>query len=183
MSGNTEDMLEAALEVHSRYRGRTPAQRKAWHAGRRGWKAWYRQGHLEWVGEIEKPSMKSFVSGEVRSTVRRMKNRFRNGRVHAVVARVMGTWPPPVGWVNFGRLSSTIPISRNFGLDRGTAIDRYYIEKFLAEHAADITGHVLEVGDDAYSRRFGSNITRRIFCTSILTTQKRPSTVILLNRE
>jgi len=88
-----------------------------------------------------------------------MKNRFRNSPVHAFVAGALGTWPPPVGWVNFGRLSSTTPISREFGLDRGTAIDRYYIEKFLAKHASDISGHVLEVGDDAYSQRYGSNIS------------------------
>ena len=161
MSSNAEEMLEAALDVHRRYRGQTPVQRKAWRAGRRSWKAWYRQGQLEWMGKAGQSPTKLSIKGILRSTVRRMKNRFRNGRVHAVVARVMGTWPPPIGWVNFGRLSSTIPISRNFGLDRGTAIDRYYIEKFLAGHASDITGHVLEVGDDAYSRRYGSNISRQ----------------------
>jgi len=39
----------------------------------------------------------------------------------------------------------------------GTPIDRYYIEQFLAEHAGDIRGSVLEVGDDSYSRRFGGD--------------------------
>jgi len=34
-------------------------------------------------------------------------------------------------------------------------IDRYYIEKFLAQYAADICGRVLEIGDDRYTRRFG----------------------------
>jgi SAM-dependent methyltransferase len=34
-------------------------------------------------------------------------------------------------------------------------IDRYYIEKFLVQHAADIHGRVLEIGDDSYTRRFG----------------------------
>ena len=42
-----------------------------------------------------------------------------------------------------------------FGLDRGNAIDRYYIENFLGRFANDIRGHVLEVGDNTYTVRFG----------------------------
>jgi SAM-dependent methyltransferase len=34
-------------------------------------------------------------------------------------------------------------------------IDRYYIERALASCADDIRGHVLEIKDDQYSRRFG----------------------------
>lgn len=47
------------------------------------------------------------------------------------------------------------PLSRSFGLDRGTPIDRYYIEAFLAENASLIRGAVLEVGESVYTRRFG----------------------------
>jgi SAM-dependent methyltransferase len=54
-----------------------------------------------------------------------------------------------------GRIGSLAPLSRIFGFDRGTPVDRVYIEDFLAKHASDIRGHVLEVGDDGYSRRFG----------------------------
>src|SRR5262249_20779629 len=44
---------------------------------------------------------------------------------------------------------------------RGRPIDRRYIERFLHDHAADIRGHVLEVGDAAYTRAFGGeNVTR-----------------------
>jgi SAM-dependent methyltransferase len=53
---------------------------------------------------------------------------------------------------NLGRLA---PISSSFGFDRGQPIDRYYIEKFLAHHADDIRGRVLEVADNAYTRAFG----------------------------
>jgi len=42
-------------------------------------------------------------------------------------------------------------------LDRGLPIDRYYIERFLAACAQDIQGHILEIGDDAYTRKFGGN--------------------------
>ncbi len=41
------------------------------------------------------------------------------------------------------------------GFDRGSPIDRYYMEKFLCRHAGDIRGRVLEFGDDRYTRRFG----------------------------
>ena len=74
-------------------------------------------------------------------------------RIRAMQRR-LGLWPP-VGWVRFGSLRRLQPISRKFGFDRGQCIDRYYIENFLAAHAADIRGHILEIGDDTYTRRFG----------------------------
>ena len=60
-------------------------------------------------------------------------------------------------WASLRRVE---PVSRQFGLERGDPIDRYYIERFLAEHAADVRGRVLEVGDDAYTRRFGGDRVR-----------------------
>lgn len=59
--------------------------------------------------------------------------------------------------VDFGDLRGTEPISRAFGFERGQPIDRYYLEGFLERHAADVRGHVLEVGDDGYTRRFGKD--------------------------
>jgi hypothetical protein len=49
------------------------------------------------------------------------------------------------------------PVSRNWGFDRGTPIDRFYIEAFLERHRADVRGRVLEVRDDTYTRRFGGH--------------------------
>jgi SAM-dependent methyltransferase len=64
--------------------------------------------------------------------------------------------------VDFGSLRRLTPISRRWGKDRGgQPIDRYYIERFLAAHAADIRGRVLEVGDDRYARRFGTDAVVR----------------------
>ncbi|HZO37454.1 MAG TPA: methyltransferase domain-containing protein [Solirubrobacteraceae bacterium] len=57
-------------------------------------------------------------------------------------------------------LAGLEPISRTFGFDRGRPIDRFYIENFLAEHAADVRGHVLEVAEPTYTRRFGTAVTR-----------------------
>jgi SAM-dependent methyltransferase len=79
------------------------------------------------------------------------------------VARRINSWPlgvrksPSTGRINFGDLKRLTPISREFGFDRGLPIDRYYIEGFLGRHAADIRGRVVEVFDNAYTRRFGGN--------------------------
>jgi glycosyltransferase involved in cell wall biosynthesis len=70
-------------------------------------------------------------------------------------------YSPPVGWVRFGSLRRLTPLSRAFGYDRGLPIDRYYIERFLSAHAGDIRGHVLEIGDDIYTRRFGGDSVTR----------------------
>jgi len=64
---------------------------------------------------------------------------------------------PSILWFNWGSLRRLMPISRQFGLERGVAIDRYYIDKFIAAHALDIKGEVLEVGGNSYAFRFGKN--------------------------
>ena len=62
---------------------------------------------------------------------------------------------PRVGTLKSDHLWRVRPVSRVFGLDRGLPIDRYYIERFLSSHCDDLQGHVLEVGDDFYTRKFG----------------------------
>ena len=57
-------------------------------------------------------------------------------------------------------LLSVRPKSAHWGWDRGTPVDRYYIEQFLAEHATDIRGNALEVKDADYTRRFGRGVAR-----------------------
>lgn len=64
---------------------------------------------------------------------------------------------PPVGFVRFGSLRRRKPFDRNYGYGRGRPIDRYYIERFLARHAEDIRGSVLEIGDATYTRMFGGS--------------------------
>lgn len=59
--------------------------------------------------------------------------------------------------MRLGRVSTMRPLSSDFGFSRGTPIDRYYIEQFLKAYSADVRGRVLEVGDDAYARRFGGS--------------------------
>ena len=66
--------------------------------------------------------------------------------------RLQPAWP--------GTLRRTTPLSVEWGFDRGTPIDRYYIERFLAMHRADIRGRVLEIKDNGYTRQFGRGVER-----------------------
>jgi hypothetical protein len=49
------------------------------------------------------------------------------------------------------------PLSDHYGFDRGTPVDRRYIEAFLSSHRAAIHGRVLEVQDNTYTMRFGAD--------------------------
>lgn len=62
---------------------------------------------------------------------------------------------PALGTVDLGDLGQPEPIGRAFGGDRGTPLDRYYIEDFLDRHRDDIRGRVGEIGEAVYTRRFG----------------------------
>lgn len=72
---------------------------------------------------------------------------------------------PPVGLVRFGSLRRLEPISYEWGSDRGGPVDRHYIEKFLSASQADISGRVLEIGEDLYTRMFGGD---SVICGDIL---------------
>jgi hypothetical protein len=60
-----------------------------------------------------------------------------------------------------GSLGSTSPVSMSWGYDRGAPVDRWYIERFLEEQRADITGRVIEIKDSGYTDRFGEGVTER----------------------
>ncbi|HUX84011.1 MAG TPA: methyltransferase domain-containing protein [Chitinophagaceae bacterium] len=61
---------------------------------------------------------------------------------------------------NWLDLRKVHPVSRTFGLDRGTPIDRYYIENFLKKESGHIQGTVLEIAESTYSRKFGQGVNR-----------------------
>lgn len=65
----------------------------------------------------------------------------------------------PVNLIDFDRVN---PISSKFGLERGTPIDRYYIENFLKQNSQYIRGTVLEVGGTTYARKFGSDHVKSV---------------------
>ncbi|MEA3248013.1 MAG: methyltransferase [Gemmatimonadota bacterium] len=76
-------------------------------------------------------------------------------RWRTLVPGALRRWWRRVDGVDMGDLRRMEPVSRSMGLDRGRPVCRYYIEGFLETHRALIRGRVLEVADDAYTRRFG----------------------------
>jgi SAM-dependent methyltransferase len=61
-----------------------------------------------------------------------------------------------VRWLVSGRAQ---PLSAHWGYDRGTPVDRWYIERWLSGQARDIRGSVLEAMDSRYTARFGTGVT------------------------
>ncbi|MEI7474105.1 MAG: methyltransferase [bacterium] len=57
----------------------------------------------------------------------------------------------------FKYLFKNKPLNRTFGYDRGTPIDRYYIENFLNTNNNLIKGNVIEVAENTYTKNFGRN--------------------------
>ncbi len=56
-------------------------------------------------------------------------------------------------------LNTTKPLSDLYGLDRGEAIDRFFIEKFLSENKESITGKCLELLNNDYTTKYGNNVS------------------------
>jgi SAM-dependent methyltransferase len=83
--------------------------------------------------------------------VNKAKSWYRSARQRLIRA----TRSPRVGGIELGDLNRLTPISRDWGFDRGTPIDRFYIERFMAAHARDIRGRVLEVANNDYTVRYG----------------------------
>ncbi len=51
----------------------------------------------------------------------------------------------------------TKPASRGFGLERGTAIDRFYIEDFLEKNSSLVYGDCLEIAENTYTLKYGGD--------------------------
>jgi SAM-dependent methyltransferase len=88
----------------------------------------------------------------------RLKKTFICSPLGWTLARVLGkrSGSPP-GYVRFGSFRRLRPIGPDWGYERGLPLDRYYIEKFIGLHAADVKGHVLEVRDNEYTKRYGGD--------------------------
>jgi len=51
------------------------------------------------------------------------------------------------------------PLSTRFGFDRGTPIDRFWIDSFIESQKSHIRGRVLEICDDRYASKYSQSIT------------------------
>lgn len=92
--------------------------------------------------------------------------------MNPTAARLIKSWLGPHGTTRarclvkgkplprWGNLRRTTPLSEQFGADRGTPIDRYYLHRFMERHRASITGEVLEVQLASYAKLFGQKVTR-----------------------
>lgn len=49
------------------------------------------------------------------------------------------------------------PVSRSFGFERGTPVDRYYIHQFLAANQTLVKGRILEIAENKLSRQYAAN--------------------------
>ena len=63
------------------------------------------------------------------------------------------------GWLYFWRKKLT-PISKKYGMNRGTPVDRHYINNFLEEYKNDIGGTCLEVRDNRYGQQYANRIKK-----------------------
>jgi glycosyltransferase involved in cell wall biosynthesis len=177
MSADYRAMMRAALDVHARYRPDSaagPAALSAWRDGRRAWREYYgqelasqryRSRSSSTVQSLSQLAALAEVAPGVaaREVFRGLKHRVRRRLPRSIRARMWRLFgdAPAKGRISTGDFGSIVPISRDFGFDRGTPIDRYYIERFLERHALEISGRVLEVGDDHYTRRFGGHRVMR----------------------
>ncbi len=106
---------------------------------------------------------KQYLPAETRNWVVRQQKRFHL------------QWPP-VGVVRFGSFRRLTPISPIFAIDRGLPIERYYIEKFLADNNEDVRGRCLELGDDFYIKKFGGD---KVEIADVLNVVEAPGATII----
>jgi glycosyltransferase involved in cell wall biosynthesis/SAM-dependent methyltransferase len=161
MSKNTPLMLETVLEVLRRQRphlARDPSRSAAYANGLHYVTSLYVGQQMRQIrehlsgsdgwGKVFSDSIKVFAFAP---------RIFASAALHAVSSRLRARIGRHSGEIEFGGLRRITPISNAFGYDRGRPVDRRYIEEFLAEHADDIRGRVLEIGDNTYTQQFARN--------------------------
>jgi glycosyltransferase involved in cell wall biosynthesis len=160
ISSDQSRMLEVVLSLIKRHSvDLTKEQMIAAKQGEQNWREYYATPNRQIVRPMR--------GDRARSQLRNIKRKAKSlGRLALKLAPIVGarlrSTTVPVGRWRMGDFARTVPASKDFGYDRGTPIDRFFIERFLEDNSADIKGCVLEVGDDAYSRRFGDGrITRQ----------------------
>jgi glycosyltransferase involved in cell wall biosynthesis/SAM-dependent methyltransferase len=164
MSANSLEMLRSVQRVLARYK--PPAMSAlatvAWRQGQAYWRRYYFEEILRFssVRRIV-DAVRASPTLTARHLIRRLERALPRGLIFTLKRLAGRRPPPPLGRVRFGDFDRPSPISRDFGFDRGTPVDRYYIEAFLAKYSGDIRGRALEVGDAFYCRKFGTGIVRQ----------------------
>ncbi|HYC86142.1 MAG TPA: methyltransferase domain-containing protein, partial [Chryseosolibacter sp.] len=103
-----------------------------------------------------------FAKKAKQTLVRRLKNNLPDKVLKSLFASGLArNYTPKPGKVNAGDFQRVTPFSFDFGFDRGGPVDRFYIENFLEANREHVTGSVLEIGDNAYTMRFGGDRVKR----------------------
>ncbi|GAO45197.1 glycosyltransferase [Flavihumibacter petaseus] len=172
MSKDYPRMLRGALHVMKKHEKdlRTEEERESYLAGIESWKHFYSKEILLRLQSVRKHLSAEAIDRD-RETLkenspelfakltrdeRSIEKRARKG-IRMLVKRLL-----PVVIVEKLKRKPTrltdlgvVPLSTDFGYDRGGPVDRYYIEDFLQRHSGLIRGRVLEIGDNDYTLRFG----------------------------
>jgi glycosyltransferase involved in cell wall biosynthesis len=164
MSSNSLEMLRSVQRVLARYKppersGRAAA---AWRQGQAYWRRYYFEEILRFLSVRRiVDAVRASPTLAARHLIRRLQRALPQSVIFTL-KRLAGQRPlPPLGRVRFGDFDRPSPISGDFGFDRGTPVDRHYIEAFLARFSSDIRGRVLEIGDAFYCRKFGRGIVQQ----------------------
>lgn len=97
------------------------------------------------------------VAGRVKHIWRHYVPERLRARVNASRAeRREAAWRKPR---KLGDLRRTTPFG-TWGESRDGPIDRFYVGQFIAHHAEDIRGRVLEIAGDEYTRWHGQDVRR-----------------------
>lgn len=167
MSGNIPFMLPTVLGVLDRQALTGEPERKYLKKGRSNWINYYCKKLYEQL--LERPHGREHVKKEELATLRNYRKDLyigyiKRGLTMNLKAFIKRNTPAPV-LRRLRRYSGNLkpfipanrlrPYSTEFGYDRGGPVDRYYIENFLREQARHIQGRVLEIGDNAYTLRYG----------------------------
>ncbi len=159
MSNKIPKMLASALEVLGRQRSialSSPQWALAYREGVDKWKRYYADMQLGQMS-VALRSRKAITAQLFNTAAVLAKAPMQTAKM---LRQRLKRWASRRGLaasIRFGDLERTEPFSTEFGFDRGKPVDRRYVEAFLSEHSCDICGRVLEIGDNAYTLRFGAS--------------------------
>ena len=185
LSCNSALMLATSIRVLQSQKHFIAGDEELWRAFKAGkvfWRSWYGEKLVESVymrlrtAGLEKSTLRDsmtlfhYYPGACVSFVRLFRDRIANKMSAAVRAAA------PARWSRSRHLVRLFPRSRNFGYERGTPVDRYYIENFLAHYSQDICGRVLEVADNSYTLKFGGT---RVTRSDVLNLTENPGASIV----
>lgn len=180
MSADYMRMLRSVLNVHGRQRAllKNADEVACWKDGVSAWERYYAtllyrrnfaaiESDCRWAGWSVMMLMARVIPGRFRDYVLK---RIRRNALEFIKRALPDSllkklhqrgayrkYTPPPGKIEPGDFNRLTPFSTDFGFDRGGAIDRFYIESFLEENRDHVRGRVLEIGDNAYTLKYGGD--------------------------